>query len=154
MAKKRGRPTKLHKDIGDAIISNLSIGATYKDAAESAGITYNTFLNWLDKGDKAKSGIYYDFFGDVMQAQAEARLKYTKTIASAAAKGDWRAAESFLKRRDPENWGDKQGIDIKSDGEKIGLSDDKLERAVSTLADALGEIISGGVSKSSVDTAE
>ncbi len=116
---KRGRPTKLHDDISAAIVKNLSLGVTYKDAAEAASITYHTFLNWLERGEKAKSGKFCDFFNAVTIAQAEARVKYTKTIANAAAKGDWRAAESFLKRRDPDNWGDRQEVKNETKGEVV-----------------------------------
>ena len=109
------RPTKLNDFTHNAIIEALKIGATYKDAAGAAGVDYTTFLNWMERGRNAKSGKFFEFFNESEQAQAEARLKYTKTIASAAAKGDWRAAESFLKRRDPENWGDKQAVDLNAD---------------------------------------
>lgn len=113
------RPTKLNADTHKAIVDALTIGATYKDAAESAGVRYHTFLNWMERGSNAKSGKFFKFFNDAEQAMAIARLNYTRTFQKAAIAGDWRAAESFLKRRDPKNWGDKQAIDHTTDGEKI-----------------------------------
>lgn len=130
--RKVGRPSKFYPDVAKAIIDNLSIGATYKDASEAAGVSYYTFLNWLEKGEKAKSGKYYEFFKAVERAKATARLNYTKTIAGAAAKGDWRAALEYLKRHDPESWGDSSKLDLTSDGEainlivKVGIDPDKI----------------------------
>ena len=111
---KRGRPDKFHQEIKDAILRYLSIGATYKDAAEGSGISYETLLNWLTKGREATSGNYYEFFQSVRKAEAQARLNYLTTIAQAASKGDWKAAEAYLKRRDRANWGDT--VDVTSGG--------------------------------------
>lgn len=105
------RPDKLTPEAHAAIIKALAIGCTRKDAAESAGIDYRTFLRWLESGAAAKRGKFSQFCRAVTKAEAEARSKYTATIAQAAAAGDWRAAETFLKRRDPENWGDKQQVE-------------------------------------------
>ena len=126
---KRGRPEKLHPETKEAIIRSLTIGATYRDACEAAGVSYQTMLNWMAKGEKATSGIYYDFFDSVRKAQARARLGYLTTIAKAANEGDWRAALEYLKRRDRETWGDS--VDVTSGGEKlkivnVGIDPDKI----------------------------
>ena len=111
------RPTKLNEDTHKAIVDAVSIGATYKDAAGAAGVWYTTFNDWMTRGEKAKSGQYYEFYHAVEQAKAVAFLNYTKTIASAAAKGDWRAAMEYLKRRDRDNWGD--GTELPGGGDNI-----------------------------------
>ncbi len=125
------RPTKLTPEVHKEIVNAISIGATYKNAVGAAGIDYVTFLNWLEKGKKVQNGelrntkankMFLKFFKSVEKAKHKAFLGYTKTIAKAANSGDWRAAESFLKRRDPENWGDKSKTDITSGGEKIQLT--------------------------------
>lgn len=106
------RPDKLTPEAHKEIIDALAMGCTRKDAAESAGVEYRTFLNWLQTGEAAKSGKFLQFFHAVTKAEAKARKLYTGTIAKAAADGDWRAAETFLKRRDPENWGDRSKLDL------------------------------------------
>lgn len=106
------RPTKLDPERHAAIVKALSNGATRKDAAEAHGVRYQTFLNWLARGEKAGRGIYFEFFDAVATAEAAARLKFTAVIAKAAAEGDWRAAETWLKRRDRENWGDNIQAEI------------------------------------------
>lgn len=118
------RPDKLSKEAHKAIIDALAFGCTRKDAALSAGITYDTFNGWMNRGESEKRGKFFQFFHAVTVAEAEARKKYTATIAQAAAAGDWRAAETFLKRRDPDNWGDRQRIDI----DVSQLDDEQLDR--------------------------
>ncbi len=113
------RPTKLNDQTHAAIVEAVSIGATYVTAAGAAGVTYHTFINWMERGESAKSGKFFKFFHDVEKAKQEAFLKYTKTIANSAAKGDWRAAESFLKRRDPDNWGDRKEVKNETKGEVV-----------------------------------
>lgn len=124
------RPTKLTPETQNAIIKALRIGATRKTAAEAAGVDYRTFLNWLERGDEAQKGIYFQFFQSVSVAESEAFLKYTSIIAKAAQGGEWRAALEFLKRRDREHWGDN--ADYTSGGKTInqiivsGIDPDKL----------------------------
>ena len=112
-----GRPSKFTLEVRDTIIKAIGIGATYKDAAEAAGVDYATFQNWMNRGNLSKSGDYFAFFEAVRQAEAAARLKYLTTIAEAARGGDWRAALEYLKRRDRGTWGDN--VDVTSGGERL-----------------------------------
>ena len=111
------RPSKFTPEVTETIIKALQIGATYKDAAEAAGVDYDTYNNWIQEGKTAKSGKFFEFFGAVRKSEAQARLNYLSTIAQAAAKGDWKAAEAFLKRCDRANWGDT--VDVTTGGDKI-----------------------------------
>lgn len=104
------RPTKLTPETHAAIEKALKIGSTRKDAAGAAGIVYTTFLDWMQAGETAKSGALYEFYNACTKAEHTARLNYLNTIAKAAQDGDWRAALEYLKRRDPDNWGDKQAV--------------------------------------------
>ena len=113
------RPSKFTPEVTETIIKALQIGATYKDAAEAAGVDYDTYNEWIKAGKAAKSGRFYEFSEAVRKAEAQARLNYLSTIAQAAAKGDWKAAEAFLKRRDRANWGDV--VDVTSGGQAITL---------------------------------
>jgi hypothetical protein len=115
------RPTKLTPETQDAIIKALSIGATYKDAAEAAGVEYETFNNWMNAGREAKKGQFFQFFHLVKRTEAQTRNNFVAVIAIAADKGDWRAAEAYLKRRDRANWGDN--VDVTTGGEKLTWKD-------------------------------
>lgn len=110
------RPTKFIPEITDTILKALQIGATYKDAAEAAGVDYMTFRTWIERGQAGKKP-FNEFSEAVRKAEAQARLNYLTTIAQAASKGDWKAAEAYLKRRDRANWGDN--VDVTSGGDKI-----------------------------------
>ena len=113
------RPSKFTPEVTETIIKALQIGATYKDAAEAAGVDYDTYNEWIKAGKAAKSGRFYEFSEAVRKSEAQARLNYLSTIAQAAAKGDWKAAESFLKRRDRANWGDV--VDVTSGGQALTI---------------------------------
>jgi hypothetical protein len=104
------RPTKLTPETHTAIVKALDIGATRKDAAGAAGVDYATFLNWMARGEQAKSGPFFEFFHACDIAEHNARLMYTLTISRAANEGDWRAALEYLKRRDPANWSDNTPV--------------------------------------------
>ena len=104
------RPTKLTPQSHKAIVDALALGATRKDAAGAAGVDYVTLLDWLKKGEAAKSGAFSEFSNEVHKTEADVRLKFTMTFAKAAQSGDWRAAAAYLKMRDPENWVERQEV--------------------------------------------
>jgi transposase len=112
------RPTKFTPEVTETILKAIQIGATYKDAAEAAGVSFDTFNEWMKAGREG-SKKFSEFFELIRKAEAQARLNYLSTIAQAAAKGDWKAAEAYLKRRDRANWGDN--VDVTTGGEKITI---------------------------------
>ena len=114
------RPSKLNDTTSAAIVDAILHGGTYKDAAEAAGVDYASFNNWMQTGEADGKGKFFQFFQSVRKAEAECRLNFTRVIQSAAAKGDWKAAEAYLKRRDRANWGDN--VDVTSGGEKIVIT--------------------------------
>lgn len=123
------RPTKFTPEVTAVIIKAIGIGATYKDAAEAAGVDYNTFNEWMKRGESEKSGKFREFNELVKRSEAEARLKYLATIAEAARGGDWRAALEYLKRRDRATWGDN--VDVTSGGKPLNWKEFINENAES-----------------------
>ena len=93
-----GRPTKYDDERAKKICDLLRAGNTRKTSAEAGGIDFQTFLNW-EKGNSVFSTI-------VTRAEAEAEALHVTTIMKAAREGDWRASESWLKRRRRSEWGD------------------------------------------------
>jgi hypothetical protein len=118
-----GRPTKLTAEIQAGIVKAVSIGATMESSAESNGVDYETFRQWMKKGEH--NGRYHAFRVAILLARSAAMVRYTSVIAKAAGDGDWRASLEFLKRRDPEHWGDNQKMDVKIRGELTINWDDK-----------------------------
>ena len=94
------RPTKYTEDIVKRICDALAEGCTRRAAYGSVGIDQTTFLAWIER--------YSDFSNSVTLAEAEAEAKFTKSLWKSATgyNSDWRAAESWLKRRRREEWGD------------------------------------------------
>ena len=97
------RPTKYSKARSEAICKALQIGATRTAAAESNGIEYETFRQWMIDN--------LEFSAAVTHAESQAELMYSATMYKAAKgtaeiPGDWRAAESWLKRRRRHEWSD------------------------------------------------
>jgi hypothetical protein len=56
------RPCKLTDEIQQIIGENITLGMTYKLAAESAGVTYKSFNIYMNRGKTEKSGKYFDFY--------------------------------------------------------------------------------------------
>lgn len=97
------RPTKYSKARAESICKALQIGATRTTAAESNGIEYETFRRWMNDN--------VEFYAAVTHAESQAELMFTATLYKSAKgtteiPGDWRAAESWLKRRRRIDWGD------------------------------------------------
>jgi len=111
-----GRPTKYTKPRIDAILNVLKMGATRLAAAEGNGIDYDTFRRWLTN--------YTDFYAAVTQAESQAELLFTSVLykagkGTAEIPGDWRAAESWLKRRRRHEWSDN--LTVRNDSEAARL---------------------------------
>lgn len=69
-----GRRTKLTPDVHTRIVSFIRAGAFDWIAAEAAGIHRATLYRWLERGAKRSRGPERDFYDDVTEARAQARL--------------------------------------------------------------------------------
>ena len=96
----------------EAIALAVSAGASYRAAAQSAGVAESTLHSWLARG-RAEQGAtkrapgeqsYVLFVDAVEEAAARAEVRTAALIAKAA-ETDWRAAAWLLERRDPETFG-------------------------------------------------
>lgn len=65
------------------------------------------------RGEKAKSGEYFEFLEDVTRAQAEAEVRLVALINKASTE-DWRAGSFILERRFSANWSNTQRIKIEA----------------------------------------
>ena len=106
------RPSKLTKEVKDKLIYAILIGASYEMASNYAGITYNTFRNWIKRGEEAKGGEYFKFLEEIKNAQARGAVKLLGNLEEAIQNGTWQAAAWKLERRFPEIYG-RTKVDIK-----------------------------------------
>lgn len=132
-----GRRTDYSEERAKKITDAIRIGATHRAACNANGISQSTFYLWLKQ--------FPQFSEDVNQAEGQAELNHTTTIAQAAAgkivvkekitekngvrtiereyiPADWRASIEWLKRRRRPDYGDQ--VDIRR------LDDDTLLRLI------------------------
>lgn len=127
-----GRPSKLTPETQAHIVQAIEVGATYELAAQYGGVAYNTFNEWMKKGDAAKSGRYREFYEAVKSAEGKAAIKWLALIDKAAT-DTWQAAAWKLERRYPNTFGRRvvQNEHTGKDGgaiviTKLGMDMDEL----------------------------
>jgi len=82
-----GRPTKLTPNIEEIIFECIALGLTYEKAASAARVSRHTLINWKKRGQKAKSGIYFNFFNKLKAAEAAGERLNLQKIRDAAVGG-------------------------------------------------------------------
>lgn len=98
-----GRPSKLTAKVQGEICRYIRQGVPQKTAANRAGVSESVFYKWKTRGNKAKSGRYFQFVEALKRANVDAEVSLVLQVRTAA-KGDWRAAMAILRQRFPENW--------------------------------------------------
>lgn len=107
-----GRPTKLNPTVQAAVVQAIAGGNTRETSAAFAGITKNTFYEWLARGRAAQSGLYREFADAIEKAEADA-VAVSVALIRRAAQTQWQAAAWWLERRYSEEWGRKDRVDVK-----------------------------------------
>ena len=102
------RPSKLTKEIQQRIGDNITFGLTYRLAAESAGVTYKTFNDWMNKGKTEKSGKYYQFYKYITKCNADGALKLLERLNESAKAGNCQVCMWILERRFSEDFGRRE----------------------------------------------
>lgn len=105
---------KLNPETHRKIVTAIAMGAYDHVAAQYAGVVPGTFYAWLRKGRAAKSGQHRAFYLDVERAKAEAEVSAVIALRRAWDAGDWRAAESYLKRKHPDRWGQNDHVTVRA----------------------------------------
>lgn len=109
---------------GSTIIELMKGGLTPHRAAEVAEISKRTVVNWLKRGlteqQRLEQGgapdsnekIYMDFALGALKAESEAQSGLVLSWFREARQGDWKAAERFLAKRWPQEWGDNNTVKL------------------------------------------
>lgn len=159
MAKrKKGRPTALTREVHEMLVRLLRRGAYITHAAPAVGVGPRTVMKWLAIGrrdiEEGRDSIHADLASDVEAARNEAAVHMTEVVYEAAKNRDVKAAQWYLERVHPNEFGPpKDGVDRSSshmtvlseqeESEFEELSDAELELLESTLLDA-EKIMHGG----------
>jgi hypothetical protein len=99
------RPTKLNSDITRRIGDSVLLGLTYALAAESAGITYQTFNQWMQRGRNSTSGEYFEFYKFIKKCNADGARNLLERLNASAETGNCQVCMWILERRFPEDFG-------------------------------------------------
>ena len=83
----------------------IKMGTTYELASQYAGISYATFNNWMNQGEAAESGEFFEFFNAIKEAEGRAAVGWLAKIEQSATAGNWQAAAWKLERRYPKEYG-------------------------------------------------
>lgn len=120
------RPSKLTDEVQEATARLIKVGVTVEVAAETVGISPETFYDWMRRGELkgSREAKYRKFRAAVEQARAEAEATLVTRVAKAASNGSWQAAAWLLERRSPERW-------AKIKERPNGLDDDEAAEAKS-----------------------
>jgi hypothetical protein len=105
--------SKFSLEIQRAIVESLRGGNYLEPSAEAAGVSRQTVLEWIRRGegrdDRSCEPEFEAFALAVRQARAEAERNAVRAL-TAAMPEDWRAAEAWLKRARPDRWTDRQQV--------------------------------------------
>ncbi len=82
------RPTKLTDVVQQEIGDGVSPGLTYSLAASSAGVTYQTFNQWMKLGRDSTSRRHFEFYKHIKQRNAEGALRILQKLNDAARAGN------------------------------------------------------------------
>lgn len=122
---KAGAKLKLTKTVAKNICDAIQIGTPVSAAAVYGGVSYRTFLYWMQMGGEEaqrldelieagendpqpdeKKAVYLQFFRKVGEAKAEAAATWSQTLSDAASK-DPTWARYMLSKHYPEAYGDQ-----------------------------------------------
>lgn len=150
MEMSEGRMTLVARK-GSTIIELMKGGLTPTRAAEVAEVSKNTVTNWLKRGlleqrrieeggePNPEEKIYMDFALGALKAESEAQAGLVLAWFREARQGDWKAAERFLAKRFPQEWGDNNTVKLEVNAMSISSDtsrpvvqedDDTRQRAV------------------------
>jgi hypothetical protein len=111
-------------------------------AAAAAGIAEVTLKEWLVRGREEGVGKYYDFYIDVMQAEALKENDLLQRVEHAGSIPEfWQASAWILARRFPKRWQEKVQLELANELERMlahleaRLDTDTYTRVLEALAD-------------------
>lgn len=124
-----GRDSKLSYEIQEAIATDIQQGRSMRSAARKQGITPQTVMNWMQKGEShleaGKTNEYTDFFERITRAKGYGEEWYMQTIMELAEENeDHRFLMSLMKQRYPDSWSDTE-TGVEADTVEIVLNGEK-----------------------------
>lgn len=114
--------------LGPTIVDLIRAGMRPSMAAQAAGLSKSTVSGWIKRGSEEQWRIeggeepnevekpYLEFVQSMMKAEAEAQAGLVVSWFREARQGDWKAAQAFLAKRWPDDWGDSNTMRVEVSG--------------------------------------
>jgi hypothetical protein len=114
--------------LGPTIVDLIRAGMRPGMAAQAAGISKSAISGWVKRGSEEQWRIeqgeaptkleapYLEFVQSMMKAEAEAQAGLVVSWFREARQGDWKAAQAFLAKRWPDEWGDSNTLKVELTG--------------------------------------
>lgn len=114
--------------LGPTIVDLIRAGMRPSMAAQASGIAKSTVSGWVKRGSEEQWRIengeeprelerpYLEFVQSMMKAEAEAQAGLVVSWFREARQGDWKAAQAFLAKRWPDDWGDSNTMKVEVSG--------------------------------------
>jgi len=155
-ARKPGRKCKLTPELQAEMEQLFATGVTIKTACDYVGISQKTYETWMNKGQTAKSGQFFDFYGAIKKAQSVPLTESVAIVRKAARPlfrdvyedgkvvgrelvngGSWQAAAWILERKDPANYAKTVNYKIEGLDLLIRLSKELGHKPEAVIADTI-----------------
>ena len=104
---------KFSEEICECLVENYGKGLPLKYCADAVGIHRNTLLNWMKKGEAAKSGKYREFYLDMQRAKSKFISHHLQKISD---NKSWMSSQYLLQVTDAEQFvvAEKQQIEAET----------------------------------------
>lgn len=93
--------TKFNEQLCEELCTLHAEGLPQKSCADIVGIDRKTLYNWIQKGKKAKSGKYRQFYINWLKASAKFEREHLSYISESTS---WLAHQYLLQVKDPETY--------------------------------------------------
>lgn len=107
-----GRKSKFNDEIVTELCAARENGLPVQTCAEYVGIGSATLYRWLEKGKKAKSGKYFEFYKKWKKAESHFILYHLKKINDSK---DWKASQYLLSVTRPDEFNVHNWHNIKAE---------------------------------------
>jgi hypothetical protein len=128
--------------LGPTIVDLIRAGMRPSMAAQASGISKSTVSGWVKRGSEEIWNIekgeepkelekpYLEFVQGMMKAEAEAQAGLVVSWFREARQGDWKAAQAFLAKRWPDEWGDSNTLKVELSGVGGGPIQAEMQHSV------------------------
>lgn len=117
-----GRKSKLTEELTQVICENIELGLSYNLTCQAAGITFETFNEWMKAGAVGKEKKFIDFYNAVRASEATCAKNCLTRIRAAAERGSLAGDMWLLERRYFADYGRKDSIDMKAKTENLNVN--------------------------------